>query len=87
MEMTPHQRDVIYDKFFQILIDCNITTLPVLFNVLLDFLEVSLIPLSRIIRGSGLGKEEVFDAWGNKDGHLITFMRQGRESFRLPILI
>lgn len=70
--MTPIERSYIYDKVFQLLVDCNITTLPVQLEKILDFLDVGLIPLSRIIRGTGCGKEEIFKLWGNRDGHLMT---------------
>lgn len=83
MGTTKSERNAIYDKVFQLLIDCHITMLPVSLNRILDFLEVSMIPLSRIIRGSRLSKEEILKVWGNNDGHLMANLDHGKEKLQI----
>lgn len=65
---TPERRQILYSKILRFMKLNKANTLPIDLNDLCNRAGVDLVPLSTIVRDTGLTAEEVFAIWGNKDG-------------------
>lgn len=66
--MTPERRQFLYSKMFHFMISQNINAVPFCAFSLCRKLGIEVVPLSAIVRDTGLSEDAVFSIWGNEDG-------------------
>lgn len=71
--MTNERCQQVYTAIFSTMIANKALSLPLHVDKLCDSLGIELCPLSDIVAGTGLSKQELFDIWGNEDGAVMQF--------------
>lgn len=79
--MTHKRRQQLYSKMFRFMLDNCIDTVPFQIAPLCKKLDVALVPLSSIIKDTGLSMQAVFDIWGNEDGVINRYGGKHRISY------
>ena len=81
---TYNERLDIYDRVFAFLLDMKITAIPTPLATICKRLNIELVPLSKIVSGTRLSAEEIFEkVWHNKDGHLMTYYEDGKYKLKI----
>lgn len=66
------KRYEIYTKIFYFLIENQLCSTPTSILKVCHILNIKLVPLSSITKGTGLSEDDVFSIWGNEDGAAST---------------
>ncbi|MBC5737084.1 ImmA/IrrE family metallo-endopeptidase [Lawsonibacter faecis] len=65
---TPERRQQLYSEMLRFMRANRVNTVPLDIGALCARAGVELVPLSQIVRETGLTEQEVFSIWGNRDG-------------------
>ena len=77
------RRQVLYSKMFHFMKCHKVITVPVQLGEVCASAGIELVPLSEIVRGTGLPENAVFSIWGNTDGAVNCYQTR----YRSPITI
>lgn len=78
---TPERRQVLYSKMFHFMKCHKVITVPVQLGEVCASAGIELVPLSEIVRGTGLPENAVFSIWGNTDGAVNCYQNRYRIAY------
>lgn len=78
---TPERRQVLYSKMFHFMKCHKVITVPVQLDEVCASAGIELVPLSEIVRGTGLPENAVFSIWGNTDGAVNCYQNRYRIAY------
>lgn len=78
---TPERRQVLYSKMLRFMRENRVDVVPTDLQTLCKRAGIDLVPLSAIMRDTGMGAEDVFAVWGNADGAVNSYRGRHRIAF------
>jgi len=82
--MTRYDREKIYNKIFKFIIKHNLNIHPTSVDDICKIFNVTLMPLSYILKNSTLKEDDIFSIWGNKDGVInVCKLNHNKQIYRI----